>query len=386
MLTVGAQSLTFPKSFKTSHTVAIGLLIRVLAVTLYLPSNFGAFISLSYLANQSEFVIEGACYVRTEWIIYRQFKPVMVHNYTIEKDVFITNVSREIQGKMMENWDDERFVLALTRHGSIRAAARSLGVNHTTVSRRIAALEKQLSARLFELTSSGHVLTASGKIISDAAESVEALLQSSHRRIEGADTELSGDVYINIPDIFERLVCDHLAPFLIQHPKLNIHLTCDTAVADLAKREADIALRFTQTPPLDMVGRKVWQVDAAVYASSDFPYDPSKPLSEYPWIRWTQAYRQSPVELWAEKASVGAPSVTRVTTYNSISRLIEKGAGIGCLSPWFAKNTPNLKRITPTIEEASMDIWLLIHPDLRGVRRIDALKELLIRMFESKKI
>jgi DNA-binding transcriptional LysR family regulator len=109
------------------------------------------------------------------------------------------------------------------------------------------------------------------------------------------------------------------------------------------------------------------------------------PVCASGWIRWASVYAQSSVERWTEKASVGAPPVTRVTTYSALTKLIEKGAGTGCLSPWIAKDRPKLKRITPIIKEASMDIWLLIHPDLRGVRRIDAIKELLIRIFESKK-
>lgn len=81
----------------------------------------------------------------------------------------------------MTNWDDAQYVLALSRAGTIRAAAKSLGVNHTTVSRRISALENQLSARLFELTPSGYVMTVSGKIICKAAEEMEDLLLGSHR-------------------------------------------------------------------------------------------------------------------------------------------------------------------------------------------------------------
>ena len=96
------------------------------------------------------------------------------------------------------------------------------------------------------------------------------------------------------------------------------------------------------------------------------------------------AYAQSPVEQLTEKACAGALSVTRVNTYKTLSRMIENAAGIGCLSPWLAKDNPKLRRISPMIEEASMDIWLLIHPDLRGVKRIDALKELLIGIFERK--
>jgi len=284
----------------------------------------------------------------------------------------------------MANWDDTRFVLALARAGTIRGAAKSLSVNHTTVSRRIAALEKQLSARLFEQTPTGYVMTASGRIISQAAEKMEDLLIGSQRRIEGADIELTGDVHIHIPDIFAEWVCERLAHFSQQHPKLQINLSSETAVADLARREADIALRFADSPPLDMVGQKVCQLPVAVYASRNCEIDASRSFNSYPWVRWAAIYSQTMLEQWTEEVCAGSPTVTRVTTYQTLTSLIRNGAGIGCLSPWFAEDDPELKRISPVIEEIAMDVWVLIHPDLRGVRRIKALKDLLIELFASK--
>ena len=296
----------------------------------------------------------------------------------------------------MTNWDDAQFVLALSRAGTIRAAAKSLGVNHTTVSRRIATLEKQLSARLFELTTSGYVMTVSGKIICKAAEEMEDLLLGSHRRIEGADKELTGEVHIHIPDIFDDWVCEKIAPFLQQHPKLKIQLSSEIAIANLAKREADIALRFTDSPPLDMVGQKVCRLPVALYASEDIEINVFESLNEidlsvdtlssYPWVRWAPGYSDSSVERWAIKASGKVSPVARVTTYKALTNLIRNGAGIGCLSPWFAEHDPKLKRISPEIKEAAMDVWVLIHPDLRGVRRIKALKDLLIGIFDHTKV
>lgn len=284
----------------------------------------------------------------------------------------------------MANWDDARFVLALARSGSIRGAAKSLAVNHTTVSRRIAALEKKLSARLFEQTPAGYVMTASGKIISQAAEGMEDLLQSSQQRIEGSDKELTGDVHIHIPDIFDDWVCERLAHLSQQYPKLQIHLSSETAVADLARREADIALRFTDAPPDDMVGQKIWQLPIALYRASNFEFDDSKSLASYPWVRWAKEFSQSKLELWTNKISEGTTTTTRVHTYKTLSSLIRNGAGIGYLSPCFAESDPMLVRISPSIEEIKMDVWVLIHPDLRGVKRITVIKELLIELFMSK--
>lgn len=286
----------------------------------------------------------------------------------------------------MTHWDDVRFVLALARNGTIRAAAKSLAVNHTTVSRRIAALEKLLSARLFEQTPYGYVLTNAGKVISQAAEGMEDLLLRSQKQIEGADTELSGEVHINIPDIFDEWVSEKLALFSQQHPKMKINLVSETAVANLSKREADIALRFTQNPPQDMVGHKVWTLPVAVYASTDFTIDKSKALASYPWVRWAPEFSQSPVEEWTDKITDGVPAVFKVTTYKTLSCLIRSGAGIGCLCPWFAQQDPKLQQISPLIEEAELDVWLLIHPDLRGVKRIKVLKDLLANLFANKTV
>lgn len=288
----------------------------------------------------------------------------------------------------MTNWDDARIALALSRAGTIRAAAKNLGVNHATVSRRIAALEKQLSARLFELTPSGYVMTVSGQVICKAAEEVEDLLLGSHRRIEGADADLGGEVHIHIPDIFDDWVCERLAPFLQQHSKLNITLSSEVSVADLARREADIALRFTSTPPLDMIGKKVSQLPIALYANHSMEIDEIAsvdefPLPGFPWVRWTSRFSESPLEQWTDKACIDATTVTRVVTYKTLTNMIRHGAGIGFLSPWFAKNDPELRCISPILKEMSMDLWILIHPDLRGVRRINALKNLLVEIFET---
>jgi len=216
------------------------------------------------------------------------------------------------------------------------------------------------------------------------AEGVEDLLKGSERRIEGSDVELSGEVHLHIPDFFDEWVCEKLAGFSQQHPKLNIHLTSVVTLADIAHREADIALRITQTPPDNMVGRKVWQLQAAIYASIDTIIDPTKDLALYPWIRWSPMFKHSPVGQAADTICENSSTPVRVTTYRSLTSLIRYGAGIGFLSPCFADKDPQLKRVSPIVEAATMDVRLLIHPDLRGVKRINAITDLLRDLLQSK--
>jgi DNA-binding transcriptional LysR family regulator len=284
----------------------------------------------------------------------------------------------------MADWDDVRFVLALSRNGSIRKAAKALGVNHTTVARRISAFEKRLSARLVEKTPSAYVLTASGRIICSAAEEMESILTGAQRRVEGADTELSGDVHIHIPDIFDEWISEKLAAFSKQHPKLNLLITNTISRANLAQRETDIALRFSQSPPEDMVGRKVCSLPVALYTAIDFEIDPLIELASYPWVRWDKPYINTPPEQVAEKMSSLSSTTLHVTTYHSMTNLIRHGAGIGILSPWFADEDSRLKRISPNIDDGEMDVWMLIHPDLRGVKRIKAITDMLLDLFERK--
>jgi len=286
----------------------------------------------------------------------------------------------------MADWDDARFVLALSRNSSVRNAAKELDVNHTTVARRITALEKRLSARLFEKTPSGYVLTASGRVICTAAEEMESVLISAERRVEGADTELSGDVHIHIPDIFDEWVSEKIALLSRQHPKLNLLITNTISLANIAQRETDIALRFSQSPPEDMVGRKLFTLPVALYAAVDYEIDESIDLADHPWIRWDKPFLNSPIEQVAEKMTHKSSTTLYVTTYHSITNLIRNGAGIGILSSWFADKDPKLKRITPDIKDGAMDVWMLIHPDLRGVKRIKAITDMLISLFEQKKL
>lgn len=99
-------------------------------------------------------------------------------------------------------------------------------------------------------------------------------------------------------------------------------------------------------------------------------------------LRWAKPYIHTSPELVAEKMCHSSTVSLYVTTYNTITNLIRNGAGIGLLSSWFADNDPKLKRISPNIKEEYMDVWLLTHPDLRGVKRIKAITDMIVELFE----
>ena len=156
------------------------------------------------------------------------------------------------------NWDDLRVFLAVARAGSLSGAARSLGVNHSTVFRRIAGLEETLGVRLFERMPNGYALTPAGSETLGIVERIEDKVATIDRTVTGQDLRLSGSVHITATDMLALwLLPDHLAQFRVIYPRIEIGVAVGNQSLDLSRREADIALRIGNTPPETLVGRRV---------------------------------------------------------------------------------------------------------------------------------
>ncbi|MEO1204529.1 MAG: LysR family transcriptional regulator, partial [Pseudomonadota bacterium] len=156
------------------------------------------------------------------------------------------------------NWDDARYFLAVCRQGSVSAAGKQLGVNHTTVSRRIAAFESGLSTRLFDRTRDGYVMTQAAENLYDDAVRMEECAQAMDRTAFGRDAELSGSLRLTVPyDFANQLIAPVLPAFRAAYPAIELELLTTTGLMDLSAREADLAIRLTAKPPDYLVGRKV---------------------------------------------------------------------------------------------------------------------------------
>src|SRR4051812_847897 len=168
------------------------------------------------------------------------------------------------------DWDDLRTALFLARAGSVRSAARSLGVSHSTVLRRLAALEARAEVRLFERKPDGYELTAAGQDVFDTAKSLEDVVLGLERRVEGRDLRLSGPVRVTLPDPLLPLLLPDARDFCAAHPAIEVTLAVGLRFADLANREADVAIRFAGEPPPDLVGRKIGSGMCAIYGSKRY--------------------------------------------------------------------------------------------------------------------
>lgn len=188
------------------------------------------------------------------------------------------------------DWNDVRHYLALARGGSVRAAGASLGVSHSTVARRVEALEARLSTRLFDRTRDGYTLTDAGRRMMPGAERAEQALADLERALVGQDERLDGSVSLTCPDgTISGLLLDELAGFLAVHPGIELTVTTDARAFDLAKREADVAVRVLEAgkqPPDHLIGSHLAPYMLTNYVASAHAerLDPARRGGDARWV------------------------------------------------------------------------------------------------------
>lgn len=278
------------------------------------------------------------------------------------------------------NWDDLRFFLALSREGSLSGAGRVLAVKHTTVARRIAALEDQMGSRLFDRLPSGYKMTQAAENLYPHALAMEELAQAADREVFGMDTQLSGTLKLTTSyDVFTRLITPKLHQFTDQYPGIDLELLSSTSLADLASRQADIALRLSPKPPEYLIGREVVPLRHGVYASAR--YLKRKRGSEK-LILWEHD-RDMPE--WVIDHFYGARVVARTTEVMTMMEAVKNHLGIARMPCYVADAEPTLRRIDVSLTPSKWGVWVLSHVDLRSTARVRVCREFLINIIEQQR-
>jgi len=274
----------------------------------------------------------------------------------------------------MERWDDLRIFLAAFREGSCAAAGARLGVNQSTISRRVAALEVDLGVRLFDRLPEGLVPTAAAEEIVPRAELFEATAAELMDAVEGLDTRLGGVVRVALPDVIaSELVAPALPDFLGEHPGLRLELIAGDAILDLTRREADLALRFVRPESGDLVVRRVATLRFGVFGSKEYLDEHrGKSPAELAWLDWDTTQAHLPDAAWLHAAFPGIGPVLRTTSLGVRLRATCGGLGVSVLARPLAERYPELEAIEglPAIPE--IPIWLVGHRALRNLPRIKA--------------
>lgn len=274
------------------------------------------------------------------------------------------------------NWDDLRLFLAVARCGSLTAAALELRVSQPTVSRRLAAMEERLAVRLFDRTRGGYELTGPGLEILDGAEQVEGDITAIERQLSGQDRRLSGPLTLTVTELLANLyLAPHLRDFVAAQPRVDLRVLCGFQHLNLSRREADVAIRVSSSPPETLVGRRLTAMGVGVYADRDraeeLRADPGGP--GWTWVGWhDEAYN---------RMMITDPYPTAVIQHRSddtqtIRSMVRNGLGIATLPCYVGDLDSGLRRIVDEpIPGLSPDMWILSHPDVRRVARIHRFTE-----------
>ncbi len=272
-------------------------------------------------------------------------------------------------------WDDLRVVLAVARERTLVAAGAALGVSHTTVGRRLRAAEARLRVRLFDRTPEGLIATSAGHELVAVAEGVEAEVLALEGRLLDRDARLRGALRVATMDIvFARFHAD-FGRFVQRYPEVELTVLSSDREASLTRREADVAIRLSDTPPDDLVGRRVGRVRFAVYGSAALvdAIGADAPLERFPWLHWDRRLGMRWLDDWLAHHAPGARVALRVDMPSTqLQRAVAAGLGVTFLSCFAGDADPALRRIGPVRPEFGRDLWLLTLADLRQSGRVRA--------------
>ncbi len=278
------------------------------------------------------------------------------------------------------NWNDLRYFLALAQQGSVSGAGRVLSVEHTTVARRVSALEKQLGSRLFDRLPSGYVMTQVAENLLPHALAMQELMQAADREVLGMDTQLSGSLKLTASyDVFSALVTHKLERFVDQYPGIDLQLLSSTSLADLASRQADIALRLSPDPPEYLIGRKVLPLRHGIYASANYL---KKKRNADLLIVWEHERK---VPQWVSDHFPQARVAARTNEIMTMMEAVKNNLGIARLPCYVADAEPALRRLDLTLTPSNWGVWVLSHVDLRSTARVRVCREFLIDIIIEQK-
>ncbi|MDT3381239.1 LysR family transcriptional regulator [Labrys neptuniae] len=270
------------------------------------------------------------------------------------------------------NWDDYRYVRAVAETKSLVGAATALGVNHSTVFRRINAVEELLGARLFERGRSGYALTAAGEEMVALAGRMADDISGFERRVAGRDVKPSGELRVTTNDsIMAHLTMPVFTSFLTSFPDIRLDVVVSNLPLNLSKRDADVAIRATSAPPDTLVGRRVCTIAWAIYGPERLKGAELADLFAERWIATGEGLSNIPPARWVEREVPNERIVMRLNTILGVAEALRSGFGVGLLPCYIGDALP-LPRLSEPLPGVGAGLWLLTHPDLKHSAKVRA--------------
>ena len=288
------------------------------------------------------------------------------------------------------DWNDLKYLLALKRAGTLAGAARELSVDHSTVSRRLTALEAAMGAQLLRRTPEGLCFTDAGNTAVTSAEAMEASASALQDKLSGADDRDAGVVRLTCAEGFIPYLSAASQALRDAHPELRVELVPSTATLDLLRREADVALRMFRPTQAALVARMVGKVGWSLYASDAYlarkgPLHGLGALSGHELIAYGAELKAGFGPRWLEDHAASATVVMRCDSVRGALLAITQGVGIGTVPCYLAAGEPLLRRMTPEVI-AHSEVFLVVAPDVQDLKRVRLVLEMVGAMFEQHRL
>ena len=283
----------------------------------------------------------------------------------------------------MLNSDDLLLVLSLAKNGRMNRAADALGRHHSTIFRQLRELEQRLGYPLFLKLDGRYQPTEAGEEIARLAERITEDLSGLERRLSGQELTPKGMVRLTTTDtLFHGMLCSHLPAFRECYPEIQLEILIENRFATLTRREADIALRPSNNPPENLVGRRLGQIETAVYGAEDYLKRPHWITDQdMDWIGFEDSLAHLASAQWLDKYLAGKEPVIRINSLHAAAEACRAGLGLALLPEFLAAD--GLVQWQKPDPDWRTELWLLTHPDLRQVPRIRAVMDYLGKVLSN---
>ncbi len=281
------------------------------------------------------------------------------------------------------DWNELKYLLAVSRAGQAGRAADELSVSHATVSRKIAELEKKLGVNLVDRSGLSWTVTPIGQRIAKQVEMMENCVRETESIAKEHSDDSAGTVHISAPNILiTELLAGALNGFSKQYPNINLAITSLDSFADLRAREADIALRFTDMPDANLVGVKIRRFTWSYYANGQVQNIIKLSLGSNPdALPKVPLLTSSPDDgfpSWARGIFHPESTLNHVYGYREKAFLAAEGLGVALLPDMIGLAVPGISVVTPYVSERSTQLWILSNDDAKTSSRIRTVKKFLI--------
>lgn len=280
---------------------------------------------------------------------------------------------------------DLTLVLALLRGRSLARAAEQLQVDVSTVFRAVRKLESALGVVLFEKGRKGYTPSETAQALAEQAERAEQALDAARLALEHGQKVVSGTLRMTCTDaVLGSLLLPSLAEFMPAYPALSLEVATSNAFANLSRRDADVALRLTNTPPEHLVGRLLGTASYVICGRPEYRQRLDESPASVPWIAPDDSMQDHLTVVWRKHAYPSLVPRYRCSSMSAIAQMVQAGLGVAALTDFMARSLPGVERLGEALPGCDTDLWLLTRPDCRALRSVKALFDELVPLLRKR--